>query len=142
MTLYEILLIVYLIVAIMLIGAVLLQQGKGAEMGASFGAGGSNTVFGASGSGNFMTRATAILATAFFVVSLTIGSITANRENKGSEFENLQAPGLEIPDQALENGVPVTEAIVSDVPVTTDSDVPQAEQAEEETSEPNPSEGG
>lgn len=142
MTLYEILLIVYLIVAIMLIGAVLLQQGKGAEMGASFGAGGSNTVFGASGSGNFMTRATAILATAFFVVSLTIGSITANRENKGSEFENLEAPGLAIPDQALENGVPVTEAIVSDVPVATESDVPQAEQAEEETSEPNPNEGG
>ncbi len=137
MTLYEILLIVYLIVAIMLIVAVLLQQGKGAEMGASFGAGGSNTVFGASGSGNFMTRTTAVLATAFFVISLTIGSITANRETKGSDFENLEAPGLAIPDQSIENSVPISEQVPesADVPVT-NSDVPQTEEASE------PAEGG
>ena len=142
MSLYEILLIVYLIVAIMLIAAVLLQQGKGAEMGASFGAGGSNTVFGASGSGNFMTRTTAVLATTFFVISLTIGSITANRADKGSDFENLQAPGLEIPDEAIENGVPVTEESTSDVPVT-NSDVPQTEPEQtEDVPEPEQGEGG
>ncbi|MEM0911056.1 MAG: preprotein translocase subunit SecG [Pseudomonadota bacterium] len=141
MTLYEILLIVYLIVAIMLIAAVLLQQGKGAEMGASFGAGGSNTVFGASGSGNFMTRTTAILATTFFVISLTIGSITANREDKGGEFENLEIPALDIPDQALENEVPITEGTAVDVPVT-NSDVPQPDQTEETSEEPSEEEGG
>ena len=57
---YEILLVVYLLVALAVIGLVLVQQGKGASMGASFGAGASNTVFGSSGSGNFMTRATGI----------------------------------------------------------------------------------
>ncbi len=56
MVFYEILVIVYLIVAVMLIGFVLIQQGKGAGMGASFGSGGSNTVFGSTGSGNFLTK--------------------------------------------------------------------------------------
>ena len=72
---YEILLVVYLLVALAVIGLVLVQQGKGASMGASFGAGASNTVFGSSGSGNFMTRATAVLATLFFVLSLVLGSM-------------------------------------------------------------------
>lgn len=125
MTLYEILLIVYLIVAIMLIGTVLLQQGKGAEMGASFGAGGSNTVFGSSGSGNFMTRTTAVLATLFFVISLTIGSITAHRDKQGSEFENLEAPGLQIPDETVDDStndtVPKSQGVDSDVPVIDES---------------------
>ncbi|VEA31617.1 Protein-export membrane protein secG [Salmonella enterica subsp. enterica] len=53
---YEALLVVFLIVAIGLVGLIMLQQGKGADMGASFGAGASATLFGSSGSGNFMTR--------------------------------------------------------------------------------------
>lgn len=59
---YEALLVVFLIVAIGLVGLIMLQQGKGADMGASFGAGASATLFGSSGSGNFMTRMTALLA--------------------------------------------------------------------------------
>ena len=60
---YEALLVVFLIVAIALVALIMLQQGKGADMGASFGAGASGTLFGSSGSANFMTRTTAILAT-------------------------------------------------------------------------------
>ena len=60
---YEILLVVYLLVSLALIGLVMIQQGKGADMGASFGAGASNTVFGSGGSGSFLTRTTAILQT-------------------------------------------------------------------------------
>ncbi|HHZ0400210.1 preprotein translocase subunit SecG, partial [Escherichia coli] len=67
---YEALLVVFLIVAIGLVGLIMLQQGKGADMGASFGAGASATLFGSSGSGNFMTRMTALLATLFFIISL------------------------------------------------------------------------
>ncbi|EBY6506846.1 preprotein translocase subunit SecG, partial [Salmonella enterica subsp. enterica serovar Agama] len=67
---YEALLVVFLIVAIGLVGLIMLQQGKGADMGASFGAGASATLFGSSGSGNFMTRMTAVLATLFFIISL------------------------------------------------------------------------
>lgn len=87
---YEVLLVAYLIVAILLVAFVLLQQGKGADMGASFGAGGSNTIFGSSGSGNFMTRTTAILATLFFTISLIIGGITAGTSKSVDEFETIE----------------------------------------------------
>ena len=86
---YEALLVVFLIVAIGLVGLIMLQQGKGADMGASFGAGASATLFGSSGSGNFMTLMTALLATLFFIISLVLGN---NKTNKGSEWENLSAP--------------------------------------------------
>ncbi|WP_437887886.1 preprotein translocase subunit SecG [Phytobacter sp. V91] len=89
---YEALLVVFLIVAISLVGLIMLQQGKGADMGASFGAGASGTLFGSSGSGNFMTRTTGILGTLFFIISLVLGNINANKTNKGSEWETLNAP--------------------------------------------------
>jgi len=92
---YQVLLVSYLVVAILLIGFVLIQQGKGADMGASFGSGGSNTIFGSSGSGNFMTRTTAVLATCFFVISLLIGSITAGTSEAVDEFENIDVPPVE-----------------------------------------------
>ncbi|MCE1915107.1 preprotein translocase subunit SecG, partial [Enterobacter hormaechei] len=75
---YGALLVVFLLVAIGLIALVMLQQGKGADMGASFGAGASATLFGSSGSGNFMTRMTALFATLFFIISLVLGNMTSN----------------------------------------------------------------
>ncbi|WP_160060709.1 preprotein translocase subunit SecG [Psychromonas sp. L1A2] len=86
---YEILLVVYLIVSIILVGFVLIQQGKGAGMGASFGSGASNTVFGAGGSGNFMTRTTGILALAFFVLSLVLGNLSTHKVSVNEDFSNL-----------------------------------------------------
>jgi len=86
---YEILLVVYLIIAVILIGFVLIQQGKGAGMGASFGSGASNTVFGAGGSGNFMTRTTAVLAIAFFVLSLVLGNLSSKKVSVNDSFSNL-----------------------------------------------------
>jgi preprotein translocase subunit SecG len=120
---YEILIYVYVIIAVMLIGAVLIQQGKGADMGASFGGGGSNTVFGSSGSGNFLTRTTAILATLFFVISLILGNQTADKEKGGDEWLNLEVPVAE----TVETDVPVVPATQSDVPAVEpveESDVP------------------
>jgi len=89
---YDALLVIFLIVAIGLVGLVMLQQGKGADMGASFGAGASGTLFGSSGSGNFMTRMTAILAALFFGISLILGNMSTNKSQKGSEWENLSQP--------------------------------------------------
>lgn len=109
---YEILIVVYLIVALMLIGMVLIQQGKGADMGASFGGGGSNTVFGSTGSGNFMTRTTAILATLFFLISLILGNQTATKEESVDAFDNIQVPVT----QPADSDVPVTENKDSDIP--------------------------
>ncbi|EPF13965.1 MULTISPECIES: preprotein translocase subunit SecG [Cedecea] len=89
---YEALLVVFLIVALGLVGLIMLQQGKGADMGASFGAGASATLFGSSGSGNFMTRMTGVLATLFFILSLVLGNLSTNKTSKGSEWENLSQP--------------------------------------------------
>ena len=76
---FNVLLVIYLLAAVGVIGLVLIQQGKGADMGASFGAGASNTVFGASGSGNFLTRMTAIFATVFFILSLVLGNMSTHK---------------------------------------------------------------
>ena len=76
--------VVHVIVAIAIVGLVLLQQGKGADAGASFGAGASQTVFGSSGSGNFLVRATTIGATIFFVTSLSLAVFAKNQSALGS----------------------------------------------------------
>jgi len=132
---YEVLLVAYLIVALLLIGFVLIQQGKGADMGASFGSGGSNTVFGSSGSGNFMTRTTAILAGLFFLISLSLGAMTTNRESAEDEWNNLEVPAaveepVELPadqdvpviEDAAQSDVPVVESDVTDVPKSDDAE--------------------
>ena len=78
--LYNILLIVQLIASLGIIGLVLMQHGKGADAGAAFGGGASGSVFGSKGSGNFLSRATAILATIFFVNSLVLAWLVAHPE--------------------------------------------------------------
>lgn len=70
---FTIILALHIIVAITLSGLILIQHGKGADAGASFGSGAAGTVFGASGSANFLTRTTAVLATVFFITSLALG---------------------------------------------------------------------
>ena len=75
----KIALVVHTLIALAIIALVLLQRGKGADAGAAFGAGASGTVFGARGSGSFFSRMTAILATAFFVSSLTLAYISSQR---------------------------------------------------------------
>lgn len=118
--LYEVLLVIDLIVAIALIGLVLIQHGKGADMGASFGGGGSNTVFGSTGSGNFLTRATAILATIFFAVSLALGNLSNNQGTTEDTWENLDVPVVSQPtEQPASGDVPAAEKqepAESDVP--------------------------
>lgn len=76
---YSFILVVHIILAILIIALVLVQQGKGAEAGASFGGGGAATVFGASGAGNFLTRLTAIFTALFFVTSLTLAVFAKNK---------------------------------------------------------------
>lgn len=128
---YEILLIVYLLIALFLIFMILIQQGKGADMGASFGAGSSNTLFGASGSGNFLTKTTTALATLFFVISIILGNMTASQVKKVDEFSDLSVDGAAIEASAEQ---PQGDAPASDIPVGTEqnddapaSDIPAVE---------------
>ena len=76
--------VVHVVAALGIVGLVLLQHGKGADMGAAFGGGSSGSVFGASGSANFLSRITSVLATVFFLTSLGLTWFSAHRgEQKG-----------------------------------------------------------
>lgn len=82
--------VVHILVALGLIGLVLLQQGKGADIGAAFGSGGSNTVFGARGSANFLSRTTAVLAVLFFVTSLSLAYFVTATPKRQSVIDRAQ----------------------------------------------------
>ncbi|MCK3658785.1 preprotein translocase subunit SecG [Pasteurellaceae bacterium Pebbles2] len=97
---YNALLFIYLIVSIIMIGLILIQQGKGADAGASFGGGASGTVFGSAGSGNFLSRLTGILAVAFFVISIVIGNLNSHRNNvEQGKFDDLSHAAQQVEQQ-------------------------------------------
>jgi preprotein translocase subunit SecG len=96
---YTILVVVQVVVALGLVGLILLQHGKGADAGAAFGSGASGTVFGSRGSANFMSRATAWLATIFFIVSLALAYLVhGQRQAPSSVIDRMQsAPAAAVP---------------------------------------------
>jgi len=71
--------ILHILAAAAVVGLVLLQHGKGADMGAAFGSGSSGSLFGATGSANFLSRATAVLATVFFLTSLGLAYFSSSK---------------------------------------------------------------
>lgn len=111
---YQVLLFIYVVVAIALIGFILVQQGKGANAGASFGGGASGTMFGSAGAGNFLTRTSAILATAFFVIALFLGNMNSHKGNiqKGA-FDDLSQAAEQVQQQ---QAAPAKENKNSDIP--------------------------
>ena len=91
-------LMVHVLVAIGIIGLVLLQHGKGADAGAAFGGGASGSVFGATGSANFLSRATAILAVIFFSTSLGLAYLATHKPRSGaSVMQGVTAPPAAVP---------------------------------------------
>ncbi len=108
--------VVHVIVAVIIIGLVLLQQGKGADAGASFGAGASQTVFGASGSGNFLVKATTVAATIFFVTSVSLAIFAKNQSGLGAAA-----------------GLPVVSQEILEESTATASDVPSLEETAEQS---------
>lgn len=142
----ETILIVYLVVAIALVGIILLQQGKGAEMGASFGAGGANTVFGAAGSGNALTKGTTILAIVFFATALGISYLNSTPESIVDEIYDdtpiektsveselpaaeSAAPGVESELPPVENAIETAEAATSEVATQAEDSAVKTEDA-------------
>jgi preprotein translocase subunit SecG len=79
----NVLIVVHVVVALAIIGLVLLQHGKGADMGSGFGGGASGSLFGATGSANFLSRTTAILATIFFLLSLALAYFATKKPVEG-----------------------------------------------------------
>lgn len=100
-----IILIVHVLAAAGVIGLILLQQGKGAEAGASFGSGASQTVFGSQGTGSFMSRTTAILAVVFFVTSFSLAMVARQKADSVS--------GVGVPAVVVEEIVPAGDAPLS-----------------------------
>ena len=89
---HTVIIIVHVFAALGLVGLVLLQHGKGADAGAAFGSGASATVFGARGSASFLTRATAVLATVFFVTSLSLAYFSSQSGTAHKSVTEIVAP--------------------------------------------------
>lgn len=87
----SLIIVIHILSAIAIIGLVLIQQGKGADMGASFGSGASQTIFGSAGTGNVLTKSTTWLAVLFFITSLTLAVVARNKADAGIEVESLLA---------------------------------------------------
>jgi preprotein translocase subunit SecG len=112
----SVLIVVHVVVALAIIGLVLLQHGKGADMGSGFGGGSSGSLFGATGSANFLSRTTAVLAAIFFALSLALAYLATNRpvEQGGDatrQQEKKAAPqpekkDVQVPQPPAEKQVP------------------------------------
>ena len=143
-SLQTILLVAQVLIAISLIGLILIQHGKGADAGAAFGSGASSTVFGSQGSGNFLTKATAILAFLFLANSLSLAFIASKRMTAqeslmiGSEVQIEQAVQqasddmeMEVPtvdmdmSEMMQDDIPQIPAAAEDMPtIPAESDIP------------------
>lgn len=121
---FPLVLTIHVLVGLAVIGLVLLQHGKGADMGAAFGSGASGSLFGASGSANFLSRTTGVLAGIFFVTSLTLSYLATNRPHtsgsvmdavktqpantapKSSDLPVPQAPAQPAPEGSKAQDIP------------------------------------
>jgi len=116
----QLILIAHLLISVVIIVLIMFQQGKGADVGASFGGGASQTLFGAAGSGNVLTKSTAWLAAAFFASSFGLAMIAKDRV-VGSDDLNLPIPvqqAREVPSDLPQLQAPSAPAAVSqDMPV-------------------------
>ncbi len=122
----QIVLVVHLLVAISIIGLIMIQQGKGADMGASFGAGASQTLLGSDGSGNVLTRATAWLVVLFFASSFGL-AIIANGKSGAINDLDLDIPALVVDEASpTDSELPVIETEVPEASATApEQDVPE-----------------
>lgn len=104
----QLLIIIHILIAVALVGLVLIQQGRGAEMGAQFGTGASQTIFGSQGSGSFLVKLTAGVAFLFFASTILLGYVTAQQAKQQKTIETL------IPEQGKPVLPPVTQPQSSD----------------------------
>lgn len=113
--LHTIILTVHIIAGLSVIGFVLLQHGKGADMGAAFGSGASGSLFGATGSANFLSRVTAVLAAVFFLTSLGLSYIATSRPSVSGS----------VMDAAPAQTAPVAPAQTPAAPDSKSKDIPK-----------------
>ena len=112
----SILVVVHLLLAIGLVALILVQHGKGADMGAAFGSGASASVFGSRGASNFLSRTTAVLAAAFFVTSLVLAGFAMRATEPETLMEGVATPAAVEPESDL--------PVLNDLPVVPDLPAP------------------
>lgn len=122
----QLILIIHVLAALLILGLILLQQGKGADAGASFGGGGSQTVLGVQGGGNMLTRMTAVLVTVFFATSLTLGYYAKQQ----SIAVDVDIPAMEeVIDAPISDEIPAMDESTSSEEIPEDNDIPVATSA-------------
>lgn len=125
---FQILLVVHVIITAAIIGLVLMQQGKGADAGAAFGSGASGTVFGSRGASNFLSKTTAILATLFFVSSLTLAWLAGNQDRPVDIMDSIGSqPAQELPSDMPDQVVDQVENVLeeTDIPIMNEEKIPE-----------------
>jgi len=106
-TLFTVIVVVQVLAALTIIGLVLMQHGKGADMGAAFGSGASGSLFGATGSSNFLSKSTGIAAAIFFAATLALAFVGNHHVSQsGGVMDNLPAPAAAIPATPAASGAP------------------------------------
>jgi preprotein translocase subunit SecG len=124
----QLILAAHLLIALAIIGLIMLQQGKGAEMGASFGAGGSQTLFGSSGSGNVLTKATAWLVVLFFATSFSLALLVSKRSVVADELDLvLPASAVETKAAAVEDELPALDDTPPAATAPVEEDLPSTD---------------
>ncbi len=117
----------HLLIALAIIGLIMLQQGKGAEMGASFGAGGSQTLFGSSGSGNVLTKATAWLVVLFFATSFSLALLVSKRSVVADELDLAIPAAVETKAAAVEDELPALDNTPPAATAPAEDDLPSTD---------------
>jgi preprotein translocase subunit SecG len=103
----QIIVVFHVLAALAIIGLIMLQQGKGADMGASFGSGSSQTLFGSSGGGNALTKATSLLVVVFFATSFGLAIVAKNLSTVGVDIDIPVPAVVETPAKTFVSDVPV-----------------------------------
>jgi preprotein translocase subunit SecG len=128
-TLFNLIIVVQVLAALAIIGLVLMQHGKGADMGAAFGSGASGSLFGASGSSNFLSKSTAVAAAVFFACTIGLSYMSTNRPAASTDvgvMGSVTAPANKAPATTAPatNGVPATAPAPAPVAPATSAPAP------------------
>jgi preprotein translocase subunit SecG len=127
--LFNLIVVVQVVSALAIIGLVLVQHGKGADMGAAFGSGASGSLFGASGSSNFLSKSTAVAAAIFFASTLGLAYFGSNRPHAsvgGGVMEHVTVPVKKAPSAG--DAIPTTVPAPAVAPAAPAASVPAAAQ--------------
>ncbi len=128
--------VAHVFLAVGMVVLVLLQHGKGADAGAAFGSGASSTVFGAQGSASFLSRTTGIMATLFFLTSMTLAYYANQANQPEGLMDNVSAP-IEAPLPPVEtSAIPVAPVVLESPSPAATTDMPPVPPADAETAVP------